>query len=180
MNLEIKTNRMILLPPSKQNILELHNLMKNSVDTAFLSWEPHSSLDETESLIDSLINSIKLDKGYHWVIFYNAKIVGFISLIDVKRVIRTWIINRAELSYWISNEFTGNGFATEAALSVIDFGFKNLSLNKIIIAHTKENIKSKIICKKLGFNQYSYETNAFCKFNVWYDLIWYEKFTPYL
>ena len=71
-------------------------------------------------------------------------------MIDVKRVIRTWILNRAELSYWISNEFIGNGFATEAALSVIDFGFKNLSFNKIIIAHTKENVKSKNICKKLS------------------------------
>lgn len=175
MNLEIKTDRLELRPPSIQNTLELHKLMKNSVDTTFLSWDPHSSLNETDTLLDSLINSIKLDNSYHWVIFYNAKIVGFISLIDVKRVLRTWTINRAELSYWISNDFIGNGFATEAAFSVVDFGFNSLLLNKIIIAHAKENIQSQKICEKLNFIKYAYESYAFKKNQKWHDLIWYER-----
>jgi RimJ/RimL family protein N-acetyltransferase len=59
----------------------------------------------------------------------NCKLVGMASLIDVRRNIRTWTINRAELSYWIGISYTGKGFATEASKAIVEFGFNNLSLN---------------------------------------------------
>lgn len=148
--------------------------MNRQVDTTYLSWEPHSNVEITEKLVHNLIEAQKQDKGYHWCIYHNDKIIGLVSLIDVKRQLRTWIINRAELSYWIAKPYTGKGFATEAAQAALDFGFKHLSLHKIIIAHSTENIDSQKICNKLGFTQYALDHDAFIKNKKWHDLVWYE------
>lgn len=174
MKFQINSTRLLLRPPETTDDVELFNLMSNKNLTKFLTWEPHQEIETTQNLISALIDSQVNDKAYHWCVMFNSKIIGLVSLIDVRRKIRTWTLNRAELSYWISPEFQGKGHATEAAKSVVEFGFKNLSLRKIIIAHASQNIESKRICEKLGFIQYAYEHDAFMKNEIWHDLIWYE------
>jgi ribosomal-protein-alanine N-acetyltransferase len=174
MNYNLETKRLILKQPEITDVATLFDLMSSYVDTTYLSWEPHNSIETTENLVANLIEAQKQDKGYHWCIYHENTIVGIVSLIDVKRQLRTWVLNRAELSYWIAKPLTGNGFATEAAQAVLDFGFNQLSFHKIIIAHTLENIESQRICQKLGFTKYALEHDAFMKNQKWYDLVWYE------
>lgn len=176
MNYQLETKRLVLMQPEMRDVDQLYALMRTHVDTTYLSWEPHTTIAITENLVANLIEAQKQDIGYHWCIYHENKIIGIVSLIDVKRQIRTWVLNRAELSYWIAKPFTGNGFATEAAQSVMNFGFKNLSLHKIIIAHCTENMESKRICEKLGFEKYAIEHDAFKKNQKWHDLVWYEFF----
>jgi RimJ/RimL family protein N-acetyltransferase len=171
---EINTPRLNLAPPTENLSEELFNLMSNQVDTRYLNWEPHTSISTTKEVIKKLKESQSLGNGFHWCVFHQDQVIGLVSLIDVRRKIRTWTIDRAELSYWIALPFTGNGFATEAARAVLNFGFNQLSLRKIIIAHTAENIKSQNICEKLGFIKFAYEHDAFMKKQRWYDLVWYE------
>ena len=142
--------------------------------TKFLTWEPHKSIETTKSVIQSLNESQQNDKGYHWIVWSGNKIIGLVSLIDVRRKIRSWTLNRAELSYWIGTEFQGKGYATEASSAIMEFGFKQLNLHKIIVAHALKNVESQSICKKLNFIKYAHEHDAFQKDSVWHDLIWYE------
>lgn len=173
-NYQIKTERLILRQPCLNDIGELFNLMSDPRLTEFLTWEPHTSIETTKALVNNLIDAQLNDKAYHWCVCLNDTVIGLVSLIDVRRKIRTWTINRAELSYWIGLGFQNKGYATEASTKVVEFGFNNLSLHKIIIAHAGENIESKSICKKLHFTQYAFEHDAFRKNNKWHDLIWYE------
>ena len=174
MNLEITTERLFLRPPIVEDVDQLFKLMSDTKLTKFLTWEAHRNIETTISLVHSLTESQRNDKGYHWCLLLNDEIIGLVSLIDVRRQIRTWTLNRAELSYWIGSSYQGNGYATEASKNVIDFGFKNLNLHKIIVAHAAENVESKRMCFKLNFSQYAVEHDAFQKCNLWHDLIWYE------
>ncbi len=174
MNYEIHTARLFLKLPTLDNSKELFALMHQHVDTSFLSWEPHQSVLTTKELVTNLIEAQKQGKGYHWCVFLDNHIVGVVSLIDVRRQIRTWTLNRAELSYWIATPFTGKGYASESAKAVLEFAFKELSFHKIIIAHAEENIVSKRICEKLAFKKYAHEQHAFMKNNKWHNLIWYD------
>lgn len=174
MDFTIKTKRLVLRPPTEKDGQVLFELMSDTRVTKFLSWESHTNIQTTKSLIENFILSQNNDKGYHWCICLENKIIGLVSLIDVKRKIRTWTLNRSELSYWISTNNQGNGYATEASKGVIDFGFQYLNFHKIIVAHANLNIESKSICDKLGFKQYAHEYDAFKKDGVWHDLIWYE------
>jgi ribosomal-protein-alanine N-acetyltransferase len=176
MNFEINTLRLKLLPPREENTQSLYELMSRSVDTKYLTWEPHKNIETTTELLKNLIEAQTQGKSFHWCIFHDNHLVGIVSLIDVKKKIRTWILDRAELSYWVGTQFVGNGFATEASKAIIDFGFNMLLFHKIIIAHAKQNLESKRICEKLGFKLYALEHDAFMKENKWHDLLWYELF----
>ena len=174
MNYIIQTERLVLRPPTLSDEERLFELMSNPKLTTYLTWEAHTKIETTKTVIQGLKTTQEDDKGYHWCVCLNNKIIGIVSLIDVRRKIRTWALNRSELSYWIAPENQGKGYATEAAKAAIDFGFKNLNFHKIIVAHAGENIESKRICDKLGFVQYAHEHDAFKKSEKWYDLIWYE------
>lgn len=174
MSYTIQTSRLQLKTPALEDVPRLFELMSDKNLTKFLSWEPHKNIETTEIVIKSLIEAQKNDRGYHWCVHFNNQIIGLVSLIDVKRTIRTWTLNRAELSYWITSDFQGKGFATESSKGVIDFGFDNLRFHKIIVAHAAENVESRSICTKLKFNQYAHASDAFLKEGKWHDLIWYE------
>lgn len=56
----------------------------------------------------------------------------------------------AELGYWIGKPYWGQGFATEAAKAVINYGFSVLNLNRIYARHMKRNPASGRVMTKLG------------------------------
>ena len=115
MNYNLKTERLLLRPPCVADENELFRLMSDSNITRFLTWEPQTSIETTKALIQNLIDAQQNDKGYHWCACLNSdEIIGLVSLIDVKRNIRTWTLNRAELSYWIGPYYQSKGYATEA------------------------------------------------------------------
>jgi len=57
---------------------------------------------------------------------------------------------RAELGYWIGVPFWGNGYATEAVGSVIDWGFETLGLERIYGQHLAGNEASGRVMQKAG------------------------------
>jgi [ribosomal protein S5]-alanine N-acetyltransferase len=57
---------------------------------------------------------------------------------------------RAELGYWIGVPFWGNGYATEAASAVIEYGFHKLKLERIFASHFKGNDRSGRVLQKIG------------------------------
>ena len=56
-----------------------------------------------------------------------------------------------ELSYGLIPSFWGSGFASEAAIAVIEFGFTHLELDKIYGMADGSNESSLRVLKKLGF-----------------------------
>lgn len=57
---------------------------------------------------------------------------------------------RAELGYWIGVPYWGRGYATEAARAVVDFGFRELGLQRIFAHHFEGNLSSGRILQKIG------------------------------
>jgi len=57
---------------------------------------------------------------------------------------------RAGLGYWIRSSRTGNGFATDAARTVMRFGFEDLDLARIEIEVSVDNTASLRVAEKLG------------------------------
>lgn len=57
---------------------------------------------------------------------------------------------RATLGYWIGRKYWGNGYCTEAAERVVDFGFKELNLHRIAAMHLTINPASGAVMRKIG------------------------------
>ncbi|WP_346939422.1 GNAT family N-acetyltransferase [uncultured Clostridium sp.] len=62
------------------------------------------------------------------------------------------IDNEVEILYGISDNYQGNGYATEAAKALIQWFFENTELKYLTAIVKPENISSKTVIKKLGFN----------------------------
>ena len=74
----------------------------------------------------------------------NAEMIGAMGLqIDCS-------LNKAELGYWIGKPFWNRGYATEAAVAVLDFGFDDRRLNRIHAAHLARNPSSGRVMEKAG------------------------------
>ncbi|WP_276682366.1 GNAT family N-acetyltransferase [Empedobacter brevis] len=57
-----------------------------------------------------------------------------------------------ELGYRFKKKHWGKGFATESSAAALDYGFKNLDTDKIYAITDPENINSKKVLTKLGFD----------------------------
>ena len=58
--------------------------------------------------------------------------------------------SRAELGYWIGKPYWGNGYCTEAARAVIEYGFTVLGFNRIFALYMTRNPSSGRVMEKLG------------------------------
>jgi ribosomal-protein-alanine N-acetyltransferase len=59
--------------------------------------------------------------------------------------------HRANLGYDLQTEFWNKGYMTEALKTVIDFGFKELGINRIEAEVMQGNATSERVLAKLGF-----------------------------
>lgn len=58
--------------------------------------------------------------------------------------------HETDLGYRLMQKYWGKGFATEASLACLDYGFRVLNLNRIIGRAVKENVDSINVLKKTG------------------------------
>jgi RimJ/RimL family protein N-acetyltransferase len=77
---------------------------------------------------------------------------------------------RAELGYWIGVPFWRQGFATEAATAVLDFGFETLQLHRIHASHFAGNIASRRVLEKIGMRHEGRSREHLRKWGQFIDL----------
>lgn len=75
-----------------------------------------------------------------------GEVIGCVSLAAISDADR-----RAELGYWIGVDFWSQGYCTEAAKAIVDYGFDSLNLGTIIARHLSINPASGRVMQKCGF-----------------------------
>jgi RimJ/RimL family protein N-acetyltransferase len=86
-------------------------------------------------------------KSLTWAITQknNEELVGAIGLMNYEKEYQ-----HAEMGYWIGKPFWGEGIATEAAETVLNYGFDSLKLNRIHAHHFSRNSSSGRVLTKIG------------------------------
>ncbi len=80
---------------------------------------------------------------------------------------------KAELGYWIGKPYWGRGYATEASKKVIEFGFKELDLNRIYASHFNRNPASGSVLRKIGMDFEGRRRQDILKWGQFEDLDYY-------
>lgn len=86
----------------------------------------------------------------------------------------------AEMGYWISEEFWGNGIVPEAIKLMIDYGFKTFDITRIYARTFDTNIKSQRVLEKTGFVLEAELKETFYKNGTIYDEMIYAIRKPIL
>jgi RimJ/RimL family protein N-acetyltransferase len=77
---------------------------------------------------------------------------------------------RAEAGYWIGVPFWGRGYASEALIALIDFGFNQLDLNRIHASHLTRNPASGRVMVKAGMKYEGRRRQHFLKWGQFEDV----------
>ena len=78
--------------------------------------------------------------------------------------------HHAELGYWIGLPYWRNGYATEAARAVVQYGFETLGLNRIYASHSTNNPASGNVLRKLGMRHEGTQRQHIMKWGEFLDL----------
>ncbi len=80
---------------------------------------------------------------------------------------------RAELGYWVAVPHWGQGYATEAAATLVTWGFDLLDLQRIHAAHFTRNPASGRVMQKIGMTFEGIARQHMLKNDRWEDLARY-------
>ena len=97
----------------------------------------------------------------------NSELIGAIGL-TLDR-----LQDKAELGYWIGKPFWNQGYATEAAKAIIQYGFDDLGLNRIGSRHMSRNPSSGRVMEKAGMQLEGKERQGTVKWGKHEDLLLY-------
>lgn len=96
-----------------------------------------------------------------------SKLIGNISLMINKPN------QKAEIGYWLGEEYWNNGYCTEAMKEVIKYAFEVKNINKITCRHMMTNPSSGKVMIKSGLTQEGYLKQELLKNGQFYDTVVY-------
>ena len=170
----LTTKRLTLRPLRLSDAEALFPYVSDPVLPKYMTWAPHTNIEETKGFIKSTIKRRKDETGLVFGVFINKVFIGLISIDDIQRKLRVLDWQRAEIGYWIGKEYWGQGIMLEAVHAVLHFAFTELKLHKIVIDHFSENTQSARVIEKAGFRYIGEQKKEFGKDGVWYDTKAYE------
>jgi len=81
-----------------------------------------------------------------------------------------WEHERASFGYWLGRPFWGEGYTTEAAKRVMEWGFLELGLWRIAAEALEGNWASMRVAEKLGMRKEGVRRKAFKRFDQFHDI----------
>lgn len=158
----------ILRPLRKADAKDIYKNIQNKIipqNTLRIPW-PYK-LKDAQDFIKKSQKKRKEGTGFNFGITLDGKeVIGCCGLhdVDFKHKI-------AEIGYWLGDKYWGQGITTEATRLVLRFSFRKLKLHRIYADVFPDNIGSRKILKKLGFQEEGMERKAYWRFNRWNDCI---------
>lgn len=143
----IETPRLILRRLEKQDCVDMYEYSCKEETTRYLLWTPHPSIAYTKSYLCMVQRMYRTGGYYDWAVVEkeSGKMIGTCGYarLDERH-------NVGEIGYVLNKAFRHKGYATEAALAVIEFGFKQLGLNRIEARYMAENEASRHVMERCG------------------------------
>ena len=144
----LETPRLLLrkFEPSDAKKIQFLLKNKNVVKTTATIPHPYPS-GLAKKWISNLDKNIKKKSEFTWAITLlgNDELIGAISLLNYSERNK-----HAEIGYWIGFPYWNNGYCTEAARKVFEFGFEKIKLNRIFGCHFSHNPASRKVMNNLG------------------------------
>lgn len=143
--------------------------------TQFMSFDSRSA-DQAQASIDGAIERAKNDPRLEFYLAITR--AGDDRLIGTCRLALAGAHGAAKLGYSIAAEHWGNGYATDAARTMLDYGFDSLELHRVTAAIGPENAASHAVVKRLGFTREGVLREHVFTNGAWRDSVLYSVLSP--
>jgi ribosomal-protein-alanine N-acetyltransferase len=147
--IELETQRLILRRfEASDDIAMFANWCADPDVTKYLTWPPHSSIDETrKALVDIWLSHYDEPDFYHWAIEVKDIHEPIGSISAVKQDER---VNMVHIGYCIGKAWWRKGYTSEALARLVRFFFEEVGVNRIESRHDTRNPNSGKVMQKAG------------------------------
>lgn len=146
----LESDRLILRKFKIEDAQEMYDNWGSDPECCkYLSWNVAKDIEETKSILKSWIS--EYEKGcYNWIVILKStnQAIGSICAITVSEKHYT-----AELGYCYGSKFWGNGYATEALRTVIEYLLNECNMYLIECRHISGNPASGRVMEKAGMHK---------------------------
>lgn len=144
----LESKRIILRILSLNDAEHIFKSWTSDYDVAkFMIWDVHKSVDDTIEWLKKDLQNIDSKYNYSWgfVLKETGELFGSGGM-SLKKDLGCY-----ELGYNIMKKYWGQGLTTEAGKVILDFAINTLDEKKFFCRHAVDNIGSKKVMTKLGF-----------------------------
>jgi ribosomal-protein-alanine N-acetyltransferase len=134
----IETERLLLRKITLSDASDMFEYASNPEVSEYTMWSTHTSIEDTKYFLQSLTKMYKKRELVDWGIVHKAekKFIGTCGFVE-------WSMTHSR-RYW------GEGYMSEAVNAVIEFGFREMLLNRIMARCEVNNIASARVMEKVG------------------------------
>ena len=147
----LETKRLILREFAADDFDAVHAYAANSEVCRFMPWGPNSE-SETRAFLSRVIEAQASEPRTCYdlavALQKSERVIGGCGL-----TIGSLEHRRAELGYCLNREYWNQGYATESARAMIDFGLRRLCLHRIYAHCDPDNPSSVRVLEKLGLRR---------------------------
>lgn len=147
----LESKRIVLRPLSINDAEHIYKSWTSDSEVAkFMIWDEHKSINDTIEWLKVEEQNIDREKHYIWgfVLRETGELFGS-GGINFKEELGCY-----ELGYNIMKKYWGKGLTTEAGKAILDFAVSILGEKKFFCRHAVDNIGSKKVMTKLGFEYF--------------------------
>ncbi|BAZ26492.1 GCN5-related N-acetyltransferase [Kalymmatonema gypsitolerans NIES-4073] len=161
----INTKRCILRCISEQDIPYVFSATRFEEFNDGMLWEPPQSIEELKEPFKKSLQAWDAGLAYTFTIEC-ANTTAFLGRISIRK-------HKAEgvwsLGFWTHPEYQRQGYMTEAAKAIIEFGFTVLDADRIEACHALWNTGSEKVLTRIGMKFVCYIAQGFQKHGKWVE-----------
>lgn len=136
--------------------------------TKYNIGQAYTSVERARKLIDSMTGAYKDDNELRWGITLkdNDFVIGMCGYNYWDRT-----DNRGSIGFDLARAYWRKGIMREALTGIINFGFRNMALNRIEADASIYNDASVMLLRKLGFQQEGHQREQYYEDGTYHDLL---------
>ena len=143
----LESGRLLLRKLLMRDAQDIYEYCSDTEVARHVLWTAHTSVSDSRAYIRYMLRRYRQGEPSSWgiVLKENSKLIGTIGFM--------WIQPEnaaAEVGYSLSRDYWNRGVMTEALRLVLDFGFRELKLNRIEAQHELSNPASGAVMRKVG------------------------------
>ena len=147
--MEIWTDRLLLRPLCKKDLLTVHEYASDAENTRYMMFLPKSRMEETADFLSTVEKEWRRrhPSFFEFAIVMDGRQIGAVSVyLDEKE-------NQGEIGWIVNKKYWRCGYASEAAMAVLNFAKNQLRLDSVIARCDKRNIPSARVMEKIGMRR---------------------------
>lgn len=147
-------NKITVRPIEKEDFTAFYNMIENNRQRLLMYFPKTSQsvfdLESAKKFTKLKVNQALAKEQFCFIITLkdNEKMIGTVMLKNID-----WSVPKGELAYFIDKTYEGNGFTSQAVKWVTEFSFNDLEMEKLYIKFNPDNIGSKKVAIKNGFEK---------------------------